>query len=59
MVHIYPDVEEELHELEGTTCPCGVRLITEEPEMIVVHQRFAPVEGEEGLIHPAPNNTPA
>lgn len=41
MVHVYPVAEEDLHELEGTMCPCGVKLITDEPELIVVHQEFA------------------
>jgi hypothetical protein len=57
MIHIYPVEEEDLHELDGTSCPCGVMLNIEEVEIIVIHQRFAPVEGEEGIIHPAPKAT--
>ena len=55
MIHVYPSIEEELHDLgEETTCPCGCEVETEVPEMIVVHRRFAPIDGETDLVWPVP-----
>lgn len=38
MIHIYPEWEEELHNLEGTDCQCGVKIEWEHPETVVIHQ---------------------
>jgi hypothetical protein len=37
MIHVYPEEEEKLHELEGTCCPCGAEIDWSEPIPIVIH----------------------
>ncbi len=37
MSHVYPLNDEREHVTEGTMCWCDPRLITDEPELIVVH----------------------
>lgn len=44
MIHLYPVWEEDQHELEGTSCPCGVSVDWSEPEAIVTHQVIQEVQ---------------
>lgn len=37
MIHVLPINDEREHIEEGTTCWCDPQLITDEPELIVVH----------------------
>lgn len=37
MIHILPINDEMEHEEEGTACRCDPKLITDEAELIVVH----------------------
>lgn len=40
MIHVYPTNEARRHQLQGTTCDCGVRVDWDEAEAIVVHESF-------------------
>lgn len=40
MIHVYPEAEEDQHELEGTSCPCGVDVEWDLPEAVVLHHRI-------------------
>lgn len=37
MIHVYPVAEEDLHDPEGTSCPCGAIVAWSGPEAIVTH----------------------
>jgi hypothetical protein len=45
MIHILPNNDLKPHE-ESTTCECEPRIITDQPELIVVHNAY---DGREGL----------
>ena len=47
MIHVYPENDEQPHEIEGTTCPCQPHILWADPltgnvlpEAIVVHNAF-------------------
>lgn len=41
MIHVHPIDDIEPHDLNGTACKCGPRVIAEpDAEMIVVHNSF-------------------
>lgn len=42
MIHIYPEWEADLHELEGTCCKCRPRVEWEHAECLVVHGVLEP-----------------
>ena len=37
MIHVYPEQEAAMHELEGTCCPCSPEVDWSLPEAVVIH----------------------